>query len=68
MERYDVCLPDGAALEAFNAIVDPLLDRVIANVHESRTLAATRDTLLPKLVSGAIRVKDAEAFLKARGL
>jgi type I restriction enzyme S subunit len=68
MERYGVCLPDGAALEAFNAIVDPLLDRVIANVHESRTLAATRDSLLPKLVSGAIRVKDAEAFLKARGL
>jgi type I restriction enzyme S subunit len=29
---------------------------------ESRTLAALRDTLLPKLISGALRVKDAERF------
>jgi type I restriction enzyme, S subunit len=32
------------------------------------TLAALRDTLLPKLISGEIRVKDAERFLKERGL
>lgn len=30
--------------------------------------AALRDTLLPKLISGEIRVKDAERFLKERGL
>jgi type I restriction enzyme S subunit len=35
---------------------------------ESRTLAALRDALLPKLISGEIRVKDAERFLKERGL
>lgn len=29
---------------------------------ESRTLVALRDTLLPKLISGALRVKDAERF------
>jgi len=32
------------------------------------TSAAIRDTLLPKLISGEIRVKDAERFLKGRGL
>jgi len=32
------------------------------------TLAALRDALLPKLISGEIRVKDAERFLKERGL
>jgi len=31
--------------------------------EESRTLAALRDTLLPKLISGELRVKDAEKFL-----
>jgi type I restriction enzyme S subunit len=36
--------------------------------RESRTLAALRDALLPKLISGEIRVKDAERFLKKRGL
>jgi len=30
--------------------------------------SALRDTLLPKLISGEIRVKDAERFLKARGI
>ncbi|MCS7009726.1 MAG: hypothetical protein NZL93_07295, partial [Chthoniobacterales bacterium] len=33
-----------------------------------RTLAGLRDALLPKLISGEIRVKDAERFLKQRGL
>jgi type I restriction enzyme S subunit len=33
-----------------------------------RTLAALRDALLPKLISGELRVKDAEAFLKERSL
>jgi type I restriction enzyme S subunit len=59
MERYRLCLPSGSALEAFNACVEPLLDRIISNIHEARTLAATRDLLLPKLMSGEVRVKDA---------
>jgi type I restriction enzyme S subunit len=37
--------------------------RVQRNNEESRTLTALRDTLLPKLISGEIRVKDAERFL-----
>jgi type I restriction enzyme S subunit len=60
MERYDLCLPSEPALEAFNESVEPMLDRIVANIHESRTLAATRDLLLPKLMSGEVRVKDAE--------
>jgi type I restriction enzyme S subunit len=36
--------------------------------RQSRTLAALRDTLLPKLIRGEIRVKDAERFLVERGL
>ncbi|KIZ43707.1 hypothetical protein OO17_10945 [Rhodopseudomonas palustris] len=45
---------------AFNAATSALLDRAEANKLESRTLAATRDLLLPKLMSGEIRIKDAE--------
>lgn len=60
MERYDLCLPSEPVLEAFNECVEPMLDRIVANIHESRTLAATRDLLLPKLMSGEVRVKDAE--------
>jgi type I restriction enzyme S subunit len=59
MERYRLCLPSESALEAFNACVEPLLDRIMSNIHESRALAVTRDFLLPKLMSGEVRVEDA---------
>ena len=40
-----------------------LFERWILNLHESRTLAALRDTLLPKLISGEVRVGDAARFV-----
>ncbi|MCC7140225.1 MAG: restriction endonuclease subunit S [Planctomycetes bacterium] len=49
---------DPAALGAYHAIAGPLFERADANRRESRTLAALRDTLLPKLLSGEVRVKD----------
>jgi len=61
-------VPPKAVLDAFLREVLPLRQRLVANVRESRTLAALRDALLPKLISGEIRVKDAERFLKERGL
>jgi type I restriction enzyme, S subunit len=60
MERYRLCLPSGSGLEAFNVCVEPLLERIVSNIHESRTLADTRDFLLPKLMSGEVRVRDAD--------
>jgi len=61
-------VPPKAVLDAFLRAVLPLRQRLVANVRESRTLAALRDALLPKLISGELRVKDAERFLEARGL
>jgi type I restriction enzyme S subunit len=49
----------------FNRIVGPTLDRIRAALFENRALAATRDALLPKLMSGEIRVKDAERIAEA---
>ncbi len=63
-----VCPARPEVFNAFEQQAWPLLDRTTACREESRILAAQRDSLLPKLVSGAIRVKDAEGFLKARGL
>jgi type I restriction enzyme S subunit len=45
---------------AIAARIDPLLARQSRNVVESRTLVALRDTLVPKLVSGEVRINDAE--------
>jgi len=61
-------VPWHAHVEAFENRVGPALERIRAGLRESRTLAALRDTLLPKLISGELRVKDAERFLKERGL
>ena len=42
--------------KAFGAAVGPFLKRISENEHQSRTLATLRDTLLPKLLSGTLRV------------
>ncbi|AYW78397.1 type I restriction modification DNA specificity domain protein [Propionibacterium acidifaciens F0233] len=44
----------------FNAQCDPLWERAASAKAESRTLASLRDTLLPALMNGTLRVKDAE--------
>ncbi|MBM4312519.1 MAG: restriction endonuclease subunit S [Deltaproteobacteria bacterium] len=49
--------PSEPVKRAFEAKVKPFLHRIKANIMESRTLAAQRDTLLPKLLSGEVRVK-----------
>jgi type I restriction enzyme S subunit len=60
MARYELALPPDPIAAAFSDVVRPLLDRIIAGIHESRTLAALRDTLLPKLVSGELRASAEE--------
>ena len=63
MARYNIALPPKAVAQAFTERVRPGVDRIIAAIHESRTLAALRDALLPRLISGELRVKDAERFV-----
>ncbi|MDU7525172.1 MAG: restriction endonuclease subunit S, partial [Roseomonas mucosa] len=53
-------LPPASVARAFEDIAEPLMLRIKANVEEGRSLAATRDLLLPRLMSGELRVKDAE--------
>lgn len=56
-------LPSSAVLDCFSRIVGRMYGRIDQNEHESHTLAALRDALLPKLISGELRVKDAEKFI-----
>ena len=58
MEQFEICLPTESIAALFQQATQPMLDRIVANCHESRTLAALRDTLLPKLISGEVRVQD----------
>jgi type I restriction enzyme S subunit len=63
-----VIMPDDGVLQAFDKLVTPAFEKIAANLEQSRTLAALRDALLPELISGRLRLADAERFLQARGL
>jgi len=59
-ERFseaEILLPPLALLDRFEQVAGPMRDKIAHNDRESRTLAAIRDALLPKLISGEIRVK-----------
>jgi type I restriction enzyme S subunit len=59
-ENHDVVCPPANTAKAFSAAVCPLMAKMRANETESRTLAALRDALLPQLLSGEVRVENAE--------
>jgi type I restriction enzyme S subunit len=60
IEAWEIPWPDDAGkLEDFHRKCAPLYERAEHNRRESRTLAGLRDALLPKLLSGAVRVKAA---------
>jgi type I restriction enzyme S subunit len=63
--RAVVTLPSTAILDAFQAAVGPMMRRIGLNQQESETLAGIRDTLLPKLLSGELPVKDFEKRTEA---
>lgn len=60
LSRYQVCLPPRLLAEAYTTILSPIIESFRGNVTESQTLADLRDILLPKLLSGEIRVDEAE--------
>jgi type I restriction enzyme, S subunit len=60
LSEAQVTIPSEAVMLAADEVIGPLFDRAIANDLESRSLTQTRDELLPKLMSGAVRVQDAE--------
>jgi type I restriction enzyme S subunit len=56
-------LPPRSILDRFDGLAGSATKRIHQLNEESRSLLALRDALLPKLISGELRVKDAERFL-----
>ena len=63
-----IVAPSAPVMDAFDHVTRSMYLKLVEQECESRTLAQLRDTLLPKLISGALRIQDADAFLKERGL
>ena len=66
--QIHIVVPSSSVIDAFDHLSRPMYYKVVENERESRALAGLRDALLPKLIRGEMRVKDAERFLKERGL
>ena len=61
-----VLVPPASLLKAVDVCFASLLDRRIENELQAQTLATLRDTLLPRLISGQLRLPQAEAEVEAR--
>jgi type I restriction enzyme S subunit len=58
-----VAVPPASLLAKMSSTMGPLLDKQVAANLQTRTLAALRDALLPKLLSGQVRISDAERVI-----
>ena len=65
MAQYKVFLPPQQVAYAFQDVTQSLLDRLGANIHETAALGETRDCLIPKLMSGEIRLRNVEKAMEA---
>ena len=68
MCEFEFAVPSDQLLQQFQSMISPLVKRAMIGISESETLSELRDTLLPKLISGELRIPDAEKFLEEAGI
>ena len=56
-------IPHSSVVVEFEDVVSPLYQQIREQEHQAQTLAALRDTLLPRLISGQLRLPEAEALI-----
>lgn len=56
-ENIDILIPEQTLILRFQNEVKPIDDKILENTKQIQTLTNLRDTLLPKLMSGEVRVK-----------
>ena len=59
-DAFEIVLPDEATLDSFDSITAPMVEKIVNNSLQNKRLAALRDTLLPKLMSGELDVSKIE--------
>jgi type I restriction enzyme, S subunit len=64
LKNQEFVIPSQELLKEFHFLTLSLFNKLDANIGQSETLANIRDTLLPKLMSGEIRVKEAERMIE----
>jgi len=64
LARYPVAVPTPEVADAFAGLVQRAQRKIAANQAQAQTLIQLRDTLLPRLISGQLRLPDAESLLE----
>jgi type I restriction enzyme S subunit len=64
LEQAKVVVPESGKVDEFENLAEPVLAHRVQLARESRLLAQTRDEILPLLMSGKVRVKDAEKVVE----
>jgi type I restriction enzyme S subunit len=67
LSGFSMLMPPIEVITKFEATVRPTLERIKLSLRESRSLVDIRDALLPKLISGELRVPDAERIAVEAG-
>jgi len=68
MSDFAFCLPKKSLLEIFESLFLPQIRRIQFGSEQNKILSAIRDALLPRLISGELRVPDAEKMLEEVGI
>ncbi len=63
--RLQVVVPPPVVLDRFNAVAIALRSRISSNLEQRTTLSELRDALLPRLISGQLRLPEAEAIAES---
>ncbi|MDD2465301.1 MAG: restriction endonuclease subunit S [Desulfobulbus sp.] len=57
-------VPPVSLINSYMAVAEPVFERLVKNEQQAQTLTNLRDTLLPRLISGQLRLPDAEALVE----
>ena len=68
MSSYKMVLPKVEIAHKYTEFIQPIIEGIVENIHQSHTLKDIRDTLLPKLLSGEIRADDAAEMLEVTSM
>jgi type I restriction enzyme S subunit len=64
LKNFKLLVPTAFTLRVFESFSSPIEDKIEENNQQAQTLATLRDTLLPRLISGQLRLPEVEAHLK----
>lgn len=64
LSGVSVIYPAESSISAFENLLTPIMERIRENLKQAQALANLRDTLLPRLISGQLRLPEAESLLE----